>query len=366
MTSGGKIRFLYSTIYIIMKKFTILSVISIAALLLTSCVERLHTDFEEDIPSAAPDINHFLTSKEFQVPVEDGCITTVTIGEDTLAEAIEPMSIYVPKTKSNLLKLTYTPKDEYPHEVILNNSKRYEVVCFEDSKDNDYDYNDLVIHVKYQQSGNIFGFGIHPVALGSSKSVKLGCIVYKGGYQIFKGLITPEGKNCREQFFQDQKGFINTSGTTINQQNGGWHGFLGSGIKNWDISKYPGDGAMRVEWYIVIENDIELYALSTAYLNQSFDKNNLPYGLIITHTGTQHYDEYNNVCGFDWFNYPQESKQLKNVYPEIWEWLTSDKTFDFEDIYSENPVPQDAYPASQLGLYLSQDVNVCDSKYRQN
>lgn len=38
----------------------------------------------------------------------------------------------------------------------------FQVICFEDSYEGDYDYNDLVIHVLYQQKGNIFGFGVQP------------------------------------------------------------------------------------------------------------------------------------------------------------------------------------------------------------
>lgn len=105
--------------------------------------------------------------------------------------------------------------------------------------------------------------------------------------------------------------------------------YLGSTIRNWDVSKIEGNGPMRVEWYIEVDNGVELYALSTAYLNDSFDKDKLPYGLVITATGTEYVDENGGyLCGFDWFNYPRESVHIKEVYPELWNWLTTDSSYD--------------------------------------
>lgn len=128
--------------------------------------------------------------------------------------------------------------------------------------------------------------------------------------------------------------------------------YLGSTIRNWDVSKIEGNGPMRVEWYIEVDNGVELYALSTAYLNDSFDKDKLPYGLVITATGTEYVDENGGyLCGFDWFNYPRESVHIKEVYPELWNWLTTDSSYDFADIYDGRNVPANACPAADLGLF---------------
>lgn len=75
------------------------------------------------------------------------------------------------------------------------------MVCFEDSRSGDYDYNDLVIHVKYQWNGTRFGFGVHPIALGSTKEVRLGAVVYKGSTRIFKGLLAPGNADARDPVF---------------------------------------------------------------------------------------------------------------------------------------------------------------------
>ena len=340
-----------------MKKITILMLAFLAA----SCIEK------SDVRPGSPvdvDIDHYQTAGTYDVPVKEGCITVVKAYGVTLAEAESPMTIWVPRmtlTRSDEgLTTTFVPRDEYPN-FAGNKSQLFQVVCFEDSRRGDYDYNDLVIHVLYQTRQNIFGFGVQPVALGSTKSIKLGCVVYKGGKRIFKGLITPEGADCRSQYFKSMEGTLNT----YDKANIKVGEYLGSTIRNWDVSKIEGDGVMRVEWYIEVDNGVELYALSTAYLNDSFDKDKLPYGLVITATGTEYVDENGGyLCGFDWFNYPRESVHIKEVYPELWNWLTTDSSYDFADIYDGRNVPANACPAADLGLFEARTIDVTNRKYR--
>ena len=288
-----------------MNKFILFS---FCMLLVSSCVKE---GIDAPVPAPVPDVSHFQTSEEFAVPVKDGYVTQVKLGGEIIAEAVSPMTILIPKSyetsrSSDGPQLVYVPISEYPNQVLENQARLYQVVCFEDSKAGDYDFNDLVIHVIYRTQGNRFGFGVQPVALGSTKSIKLGCAVYKGSTLLFKGLITPEGKDCREQYFQGQPGFLNTRGTIVNSESYK-KSFLGSTIRNWKINQIPDQGAMHVEWYIEVDNGVELYALSTNYIDKSFDKNGMPYGLVMTNTGFQYIDK-GQVCGFDWFNYPQESK----------------------------------------------------------
>lgn len=332
-----------------------------------SCVKDV-SHIGEEPAAAAPDVNHFLTTEEFSVPVKEGYVTQVVVNEVKIAEAVTPMTILLPRatqTKAAIgPQLVYVPVSEYPNNVeLVNNAKLYQVVCFEDSREGDYDYNDLVIHVLYKLRGNKFGFAVQPVALGSVKSIKLGCAVYKGNTLLYKELITPEGKDCRQQYFKSQEGFINTVGTTANQEME--HYFLASTIRNWNLDKVADEGVMRVEWYIEVDNGAELYAVSTDNLNQSFDKNGMPYGLVITNTGTA-YNDRGEICGHDWFNYPKETKSIENTYPEIWEWLTTKQAFDFDKIYNGNAIPENAFPASDLGLFVSDDADVFLGKYQQN
>lgn len=327
------------------------------------------SDIDEEPVAVAPDVKHFLTSEEFAVPVKEGYVTQVMLGNEKIAEAVTPMTILLPRTVQTKAEggpqLVYVPIDEYPNNVEpVNNFKLYQVVCFEDSREGDYDYNDLVIHVLYKLRGNKFGFAVQPVALGSTKSIKLGCSVYKGNTLVYKDLITPKGVDCRQQYFKSQAGFINTVGNQANLELGDY--FLASTIRNWDISKITGEGAMRVEWYIEVDQGAELYALSTDYINQSFDKNGIPYGLVITHTGHV-YTDRGELCGFDWFNYPSESKSIGEVYPGLWEWMTSERSYNFfKDVYNGNIVAPGAFPASDLGLFVSDDADVFLGQYQQN
>ena len=276
------------------------------------------------------------------------------------------MTIWVPrmgKTRAAEEGLTveFVPSDEYPS-FEGNKAQMFQVICFEDSYKGDYDYNDLVIHVMYLQKNNIFGFAVQPIALGSSKPIKLGCVVYKGDKQVYKELITPEGVDCRTQYFKSIEGFINVNNR--DEVDFEEHQYLGSTIRNWDVSKIAGDGMMRVEWYIEVGGE-EIYALSTAYLNKSFDKAGLPLGLVITTTGTVFIDKDGGYeCGFDWFNYPHESVHIKDVYPELWNWLTTDSSYDFADIYDGRNVPANACPAADLGLFEARTIDVTNRKYR--
>lgn len=345
-----------------MKKLLFVALAAMAA----SCMEKPEGGSPE--PPIDVDVNHFQTAEAFEVPVEAGKITVVKADGVTLAEADSPMTIWVPrmgKTRAaEGITVEFVPSDEYPS-FEGNKAQVFQVICFEDSYDGDYDYNDLVIHVMYLQKQNIFGFAVQPIALGSSKSVKLGCVVYKGNKQVYKGFITPDGVDCRKQYFKSIEGFVNVNNRNevdfIEPQ------YLGSTIRNWDVSKIAGDGVMRVEWYIEVGGE-EIYALSTAYLNKSFDKAGLPLGLVITTTGTVFVDKDGGYeCGFDWFNYPHESVHIERVYPELWSWLTTDSTYTFSEFYDGFEAPKNAYTACFNGLYKATTLgSVTDAKYRQN
>lgn len=342
-----------------MKKLLILMLAVAAA----SCVEKPEAGSPE--PPVDVDIDHFQTAETFDVPVKAGSVTIVKADGVTIAEADSPLTIWVPRMNRTRaeegVSVEYVPVDEYPG-FTGNKAQMFQVICFEDSYEGDYDYNDLVIHVLYQQKGNIFGFGVQPIALGSAKSIQLGCTVYKGATKVFDGLITPEGKDCREQYFKSIEGFINVNNR--NEIDFTEPNYLASTCRNWDLSKIAGTGAPRVEWFIEAGGK-RIYALSTAYLNQSFDKSGLPLGLVITTTGTV-YTENGYECGFDWFNYPHESVHIRNVYPQVWEWLSSDKAYSFSEFYDGYNPPKNAYRACDNGLFKVPTTDVTLVRFRQN
>lgn len=351
--------------------------ILVAGVMLGACSKSVDSNFTKE------DVTRFVTTEEFKIPVESEKVTVVMVGEDTIAVAYSEFPILIPKgiepqisymdvdgiaSQKNLSR-GYSDSFINKIDVGVNKAKLFQVICFEDSRAGDYDYNDLVIHVKYQQSGNIFGFGVQPVALGSRKDIKLGYEVYKGNNFVASGMIT-EGKTCREQMFNDGKGneyegFLNVMHNEINFDRN--RTYLGSTIRSWDISKIEGDGAMRVEWFIEVDGGTHLYALSTEHLKETLDAEKRPYGLVITETGMQYEDAQGGVNGKDWFNYPQETKHIKDVYPEIWEWIIGEKEYDGKIYDSGREVcPAGAYNANELGVYVIKDDSDVCSGGRQN
>lgn len=346
-----------------MKRILFLMLVGIG---LGACADGLNSDLTID------DVKHLQTTEAYTVKARSGYVAIVTVGQDTIAKAYSDFPIMAPKGVEK--RVTYAPlaepkgrayDDDFENEIGVNNSKLFQVICFEDSRVGDYDYNDLVIHVKYQQQGNVFGFGVQPVALGSTKDIKLGCDVYKGDNLVYSGLLFD--KTCREQMFNDGKnpltGFLNVYFDDVNFKGNPIGGgeprraYLGSTIKHWDISKLEGNGAMRVEWFIEVDGNTRLYALSLKHLKSSLDAEKLPYGLVITSTGTHYTDKNGSVCGLDWFNYPQEGRHMQSVYPEIWKWMTGEKDYDSGLIYREgqNICPEGAFNANDLGVYVIDD-----------
>ena len=148
----------------------------------SSCVKNnISENKNSDNVSKEELVSRMQTSQEYSVPVKEGYITQVIYNGEVIATAVEKMTILLPITASitktvDDLTLVYIPKAEYPN-ILENDASIFQVVCFEDSKEADYDYNDLVIHVYYRTKGDIFAFGVQPIALGSTKSIKLGCVV---------------------------------------------------------------------------------------------------------------------------------------------------------------------------------------------
>lgn len=248
------------------------SILAVAcAVLAVSCVKNSGSE-TPDPGTDTPDVSHFQTAEQYAVPTKAGQITTVKMNGVTLAEASSPMKIWIPRyarTKAAAApEVIYTPADEYPNGFAGNKAQLFQVVCFEDSRSGDYDYNDLVIHVKYQWNGTRFGFGVHPIALGSTKEVRLGAVVYKGSTRIFKGLLAP-GMRMPGPSISSRRPALSIPAPTgqINQRIDGrvtgWNQYLGSTCRCWDLSKIADDGAVRVEWYIQVDGDVELLALST-------------------------------------------------------------------------------------------------------
>ena len=84
----------------------------------------------------------------------------------------------------------------------------WQVVAFEDSRKGDYDYNDLIIHVSWSIRENSYTIAVQPIALGSSKKIKLGFEKMDGNISSVDEVIVAE--DCRKDLFEGKEGFINT------------------------------------------------------------------------------------------------------------------------------------------------------------
>lgn len=189
-----------------MKK-VILAVASIA--LWASCIED-EKDYSQIIETRVANCE---TSKDFSVPVKEGYTTFVTSGEDTLAMANEPITIRIPKNatistraEGDGINISY---DVLKEGAETTYAKTWQAVMFEDTQNGDYDYNDLIIHVKHQtdlpwaKEESLETIEIQPIALGSTKTIKLGCILSDGSTHMISD-------DVRTDLFGGRQGFINT------------------------------------------------------------------------------------------------------------------------------------------------------------
>jgi hypothetical protein len=333
-------------------------------IILSSCSKELKVN-NGPSNNNGNDVGHFLTSESFAVPVKAGFVSIVKLGDDTIAVATKPMNIMIPKGKEQTkaqfasnIGVEYVPTDEYQNKVGTLNVNWYEfnqLVCFEDTIDGDYDYNDFVFRAKYGFSmdayGFYFGFCIQPIALGSSKYFDLGCIVYYNDGPIYDDILTSNG--CRKEFFNGQTGFINTSlsrqiNQTINGKVASLHEFDEHTSLRWGMSMFDTLQPIRVEWYIKLQDGTKLFALSTKYVDQSFDKDHLPYGLVISETG-KYLGSSSPTFAFD---YPVESVSIREVYPELWNWLNGKRAYNPEEIFTKSSTTESkTFPAYELGMY---------------
>lgn len=287
-----------------MKK-VILAVASIA--LWASCIED-EKDYSQIIETRVANCE---TSKDFSVPVKKGYTTFVTSGEDTLAMANEPITIRIPKNatistraEEDGINISYTILDEGSETTY---AKVWQAIMFEDTQNGDYDYNDLIIHVKNTASNHAYQhptetwqtIEIQPIALGSTKTIKLGCILSDGSTHMISD-------DVRTDLFGGRQGFINT----VNDNDPIRYKLASTNIKNYAMPKKEKTSAAWVAWFIEVDGK-RMYAASSDIDYKSYDmvnKENMPYGLAVSN-------------GNGTFSYPQEKNSLFETYPGFSDWI---------------------------------------------
>lgn len=164
----------------------------------------------------------FKLTEDFVVPIKQGLVTVITRGKDTLCVTDLPnQTIQIPKvddTKSSSenseIVISYVTSSD------LKNFKKNSLKCeqdyllfFEDTKEGDYDYNDLVIYARlyhYHNSseGQKTYLLIKPVAFGAAKTIAFGI----EGNNNSSVLISSD---VRKELFLNKDAFTNTKGSFV-------------------------------------------------------------------------------------------------------------------------------------------------------
>lgn len=317
-----------------MKKYLFI----LSALLTIAC----HNEPSVTPDSVKADMDNITTTTEFVVPVRNG-MTTVVRNEAgaEVARTSAPLTILLAKGE--------TPVVEYVESVAGEENQirtnLWQVVAFEDSLVGDYDYNDFVFHVKYELSGRNFFVGIQPIALGSTKKIRLGCDLWQNGKYLREGIIVAE--NCRDKFFPNTENrMINTFHVEKEFCLFDYKPYYRSNLIVLSDATHP----VYVNWFIKVDNNLPLYAVSTSRTSGMLDSNNRPYGLVFTSTGNQYEQPGQGIVGHDWFNYPKEAVPIDRVYPLFGKWLTGEYKGTLQSMY--DPSAEGSYDAIGNGLYI--------------
>ena len=227
----------------------------IISIFLVSCVKDTITndiDAQSTYSKKIDQLESLSENELVNIPYKEGYVTIVTYGEDTLAVAsrenetmflqkgiVLPEGSYSTKLEQNTsntrsikstnvtkaddidedavdtYKVTYEDAKSFSGEENLSNN--FYAVMFEDTKDADYDYNDLIIHTKYlfhydPYPTEVLDVYVQGIALGSSKTIKLGFYTQTGkkyvSQNVREDLFSHE--NLYDQTQQVRPYFINT------------------------------------------------------------------------------------------------------------------------------------------------------------
>lgn len=269
--------------------FTIISVI-----LFFSCAKKDNL-YDENTQTR---ITSYEAFENYVVPIKEGYTTCVTYGEDTLALTNSPITIKIPKrnvaTRSNNeLKVDFNILNTY-----ATYSEYWQAVMFEDSKSGDYDYNDLIIHVRnkceypHGKDLSIQTISIQPIALGGYKTIGLGCILADKSEHIISN-------DVRKDLFNNKEGYINTTNENLP---------IRYKFEQRLVVTHPTKNICpSIAWFIEVDGN-RFYAISSELDYQNYnmvDDNTMPYGIV----------EYST------FTYPKECSSIFDTYPGFRAWF---------------------------------------------
>ncbi len=249
--------------------------IVLTGLILSGCVKSSGVDPD---PGGDPSkekkeqiINNLVSTVQYTVPIQEGYTTNVLYNGVLVASTSKAMTILLPKqpaTKSGSAEVTVYYQ---PGTSTISASTLWQTVVFEDSRVSDYDYNDLVFQAKYQVTDNNLRVSLQPIALGSTKNIKLGFKWVQGSRQGEEIV----AENSRQELFAGKTGFINTRAYDAH-----YNGFA----KQVDVPISGVVDPVQVWWFIEVDNGYRINAINTAGAD-CLDDNLKPYGFAISDCG---------------------------------------------------------------------------------
>ncbi|MGL4852458.1 MAG: DUF4842 domain-containing protein [Phocaeicola sp.] len=293
----------------------------LASVSLASCHKEFSSLYVE------PNIENFILTEKYQVPVKEGFVTNVMLGEDTIFVGNVSVAIDIPKYKTTSRSsgtiTTYTPdngNDKFYHATAEG------TLIFEDLDNGDNDYNDFVCHIKNTMRANIKpnsifvqnmkfeSFDVTPKALGNILPIAFGYeIVRTDLNEIIADVLIFE--DIRQEAFGGKEGFINTETDKEFVETKLFH-------NKFDHRAYTPDNLhtdhIHVNYFIKV-GDKKRYSANTH--NQQLTLNNTPYGLFIPNTNS--------------FLYPQEKVTITQAYPNFEAWSKGAQTNPFQEVREE-------------------------------
>lgn len=321
-------------------------ILSFAAALLvtiTSAVSCFNIDFPDDpyVPVSEDEAPaKFVPYETLYVSVAQGTASVVYLGKTKIATCYTSGNIVVPKL-TNVTKaspdfvIVNIPLPEYSKAGIASENTMEMVVAFEDTKDGDHDYNDLVFQAHLDIVNNLDGTNtidmeLTPIAHGATKQMGLGIALYDDNpnYQVDFPLFD----DCRASMFGGDEGFINTVTNEARKKY--------SPLETIHLTSNLSGGVLGLAWYITVGNE-RLYASNT--FRKCLDNDDLPQGLLLMNLRNDYYtfeeggSEY--FCGDAFWQYPQEWINIETVYPDFNSQFISKGDFSF----LANPVENSSY-----------------------
>ncbi len=338
-----------------------------ALILLGSCIHDdvdLHVDEDSNLMID----ERFLMEEPYNVPLEAGKVTVVTLNGDTIAVTDIPLTISVPttlKTRSatseaseglKVFHLNYAQLPSFEPGSYINEGNR--VLFFEDSFKADYDYNDLIVYVKTAFLGKAEDgkrrkctVKVRGLALGSTKQIGFGFTDMKGQSHLLTD-------NVRRDYFGGKQGFVNTLQGEVfvpgienidgkaDERGNNYTIVYSAKDKNSEMSgggyiihdeiitentNEADNGWKNVSFYISVDNGKKLYIASIdATLGEA-----CPYGLSLAISGD--------------LIYPLEKTYIGDAFPDFDDWVSG--KLGTTGTWVKNPDKSKCYSVSATALW---------------